>query len=350
MIVSRLRWLIKSSSYKYALNFSQKAIQAIDSKKKEDMFQHMLSLEQFQELQEVYILILFKFKKYDTLEGVIQSLNEAEIFQLMQIGTEATKNELYRLSKYKTQLRQLALHFYVIRLLNVIVAELNYVQEKRYDEEFDAAQIMELERKIAPRFLLIGQALGEYEAVARECILTAFSLDSSTENYKKVLLMARQLYSYLEINDRGYTSKWYSNSYIDSIRAGSLGYNIPSTSNYDETQAPSLILTSLKIFTETMRQDICNVLFGARLEQLSWTETWPNLNRHCRELLDAKKKIEIIDKQTASANEKLKFLNIFDHEYFEARYRQENNQKEAAKKKPTRKKRRKASAGSSHHN
>lgn len=191
-----------------------------------------------------------------------------------------------------------------------LTTDLNCVEDKMYDEDYDAAKIIELQRKIAPRFLFLGRALRNYEGVTRECALTAFSLDSSADNYKHILIIARQLYAYLNIDVEGYAPNWHSNDDIDMMRLGSMGNRIPKTPKYDETQAPSIILDSLYSLSKSVCNDISILLGTAKLKYLSWADTWPELNYNCCELLNFNKKLTIVSNKTASANEKLKFLHI----------------------------------------
>lgn len=190
-----------------------------------------------------------------------------------------------------------------------LTTDINYLQDKQYDADYDAIKIMELEKNIAPRYLFMGQALHIYPEVVRECVLTAFSLAPNQEYYDFLLNMARMLYPNLSIDSNGMTTmpkQEASNECTDMIT---------QTSTHDETQAPSTILDTLVDLSESVRNDIASLLTTIRLKTLSWTEPWPKLNARCRELLNVERKLEIVDKTTAGYNSKLEFLHLNPLDY-----------------------------------
>lgn len=58
MIVHRIRKLIESKSFEYALNFGRKALQAMRSVKNVQILRETISMEQHQFLQEVYYVLI----------------------------------------------------------------------------------------------------------------------------------------------------------------------------------------------------------------------------------------------------------------------------------------------------
>lgn len=197
---------------------------------------------------------------------------------------------------------------------DALTIDVNCLTDKQYDEDYNAAKIVELEKTIAPRFLFMGRALCNYPQITRECILTAYSLAPSKELYDAVVNMARKIYTHWEIADDGSTSGYLENQNDRIETFHVLGDKIPQT-EYNENEVPSSIFDSILVLSETVRIAITTLLHTIRLKTLSWADPWPILNQRCRELLNPKRKLSIADKTTAGYNSRLKYLNLNPADY-----------------------------------
>lgn len=138
MIRLRLRKLIDSKCDKLALNFSQKVIRAIRCSTDDQMLRQTVSFSQYQDLQETFLSLLYKFKKLDELKRELQSMDDNSAYDFLRhsLDSETTQNRMTeenplpldaqipnkksngsRLLKYLSKVNQIALQLYVIRLL-----------------------------------------------------------------------------------------------------------------------------------------------------------------------------------------------------------------------------------------
>lgn len=215
---------------------------------------------------------------------------------------------------------ELLLEVFFVALTN----EINFLEEKKYDEDYDANKIMELERKIAPRFLTLGEYLREYPELTRECVLTAFSMHPNAEYFDYVIIVARQIWPELDLDDDGEPAADAQSRNSDSIRIDALqaapGTSILQTSDYDAKEAPSIVLDALTHLSDDTRSDISCLINVSRIKSLSWALPWLQLKQQCQKLLFSEtEKLNIVDKSTALANSKLQYLDLNYADYRDLR-------------------------------
>lgn len=172
-----------------------------------------------------------------------------------------------------------------------LTEDLNYLETKKYDESFDATKIMELEQQIAPKYLILGAYLRKYPELTRECVLTAFSLNPTEENFDYVVIMARDV---------------WPNAFNDGLESTDIPQETSGDAN--ASTASSGMLDSLQNFSEVIQSDISCLLSVSRFKNLTWTSTWEKLKLYCHQLLA--EKLAIVERSTANANKKLKYINL----------------------------------------
>lgn len=156
-----------------------------------------------------------------------------------------------------------------------------------------ASVILNLEKQISSRYLFLGGLLSNYPGLQRECILTAFSMNPTQENFDKVHSLCDDYQiNYMQNNDLQTTK-----SLIEPV------------SSLENS------LDSLITLSEVIKSDLMCLLNVPRIKNLNWLLSWPNLKRECEELLQTEKKERIVENWTAKANEKLKFINLNYEEY-----------------------------------
>lgn len=139
------------------------------------------------------------------------------------------------------------------------------------------------------------------------------------EYFDYVVMMARQLWPALDLNEDGVPeAKMITNTddliRIDALHA-SIGTNILQTASYDASKAPSMVLDSLGNLSDIVRNDISCLLNVSRIKNLTWASPWPQLLQQCQQLLSEKEKLSIVEKSTALANNKLQYLDLNYEDY-----------------------------------
>lgn len=139
MIALRLHKLIESKIDKHALNFSQKALQAIRLSTGEQILRQNVSVRQHQDLLEAYMSLLIKFQKYVQLKNEVESMDEGALHQFLWYSLETErvetaaedksnneptapglpKRKRYRLLKWQKEANQFAVQLYVMKVLNL---------------------------------------------------------------------------------------------------------------------------------------------------------------------------------------------------------------------------------------
>lgn len=95
--------------------------------------------------------------------------------------------------------------------------DIKYWQDKKNEEPYIATKFMELRRNIAYRYLFMARMLHCHPVIIRECILIAFLFYSSKEHYDLLLIIARQFYPHLRINDNGVTTLTLDNGSSENV-------------------------------------------------------------------------------------------------------------------------------------
>lgn len=183
------------------------------------------------------------------------------------------------------------------------------MEEKKYDDDVDATVILNLEKQISGRYIFLAQALHDYPALERECLLTSFSMNPTKESFQLLCLVGDRQLPAASTTDAGQCES------IDALHAITGADVLLKSKNYDAAKAPNRLLDSLTMLSESVRADLATLLDVPRIKSLTWLIPWPELRKSCSELLQDEKKKEIVEKTTAMANGKLKFINLNYDEY-----------------------------------
>lgn len=152
--------------------------------------------------------------------------------------------------------------------------ELNELASHNDDLNIEATSIMEKERDISKRYMFLSGVVRADPGLERECILTAFSLNPTEENFDLVR----------RLNE-------HRDQHINE-------HNLPKVMAWHRHLSDSTI------------SDLTNFIMGPRFKKLSWDLPWPQLQLECATLVRTEKKRQIVEHGTASANEKLKFVHL----------------------------------------
>lgn len=224
---------------------------------------------QFRELVQTK----FQSRIYDCCEyfyervNIIGSLHQITILsaiKLLQI------NHYMSIIRFKIYFQypndcEVALKVYITE----INKEINELESHNYDYNMEATSIMEKEKEISKRYIFLAGVVKADSSLERECILTAFSMNPTEEFYALVC----------QLN----------------------GHRSQITTNRKE-----MVWNK----RNEMASDLSNFIMGPRIKKLSWELPWSQLQVECEDLVRTEKKRRIIENSTATANEKLKFINL----------------------------------------
>lgn len=205
--------------------------------------------------------------------------------------------------------------------------ELNELELMKADGDKDEHTIMQTELQIAPRYIFLAEVLESHKELARECILTAFSLSPTEELFKRVKSFAIQsnLCSDTSPNDKQMVVcklpdrpeikcpihvVSQPNCPTCDIAAVELEPNRLESCKYDASAAATNLTLESDVITESVKRDLSVVISSPRVKTLSWLLEWKDLESNCLILLSDKAKLEMISKTVATANDRLKFLNL----------------------------------------
>lgn len=189
-----------------------------------------------------------------------------------------------------------------------LTKEINILEHKKYDETVDAMHILSLERHISQRYLFLARFLNGQRELEQECILTAFSMNPTIECYELVCKLAESNQKTAdEMASQADTSQNESIDALHTITSVDLMLN---SKDYDALRAPNRLLDSLTGLSEGVRSDLVCLLTMPRIKNLNWLVPWPDLKKECQALLNIEKKKQIVENTTASANDKLQFIDL----------------------------------------
>lgn len=142
MIIMRLERLVDTKCDKLAVNFCQKALQAIRASGPSEVLQTSVTTGNYQRLLRNWLALLVKLKQFDTMKSILESMSDEDISDFLRfsrdaelsqrtaeitqqslplpLATPATKRSTeHRLLKNLSRVNQIALHLYIIRLLRM---------------------------------------------------------------------------------------------------------------------------------------------------------------------------------------------------------------------------------------
>lgn len=172
---------------------------------------------------------------------------------------------------------------------NTLTSEVNEMKNSKYTESFDASAIIEIEKKISHRFLILADYLNYYTDLKYECILTAFSMNPTIENFNIICVHAKR-------------TKKICYEYIDD---GNKSNKITNDITLMESSPQSQDVAK-KLLSETVQRDLITLVNVSRLKNLTWNSSWSKLESECLELLNTEKKRTIIE----NSSKQLQYLNI----------------------------------------
>lgn len=140
------------------------------------------------------------------------------------------------------------------------------------------------------RYVGLANLLDDYPAVRRECMLTAFSLNPTKENFNVVCAMAQQN--------------------ADAMKSETASAETSESNDYDMLLASNRLLDAIPCLSEAVKMDLLCLLRVARIKDLNWLEPWHKLKGACEELIFTEKKKQIVENSTVAANDKLQYLNL----------------------------------------
>lgn len=220
-----------------------------------------------------------------------------------------------------------------------LTKEINVLEHKKYDETVNASVIMDLEKQTSQRYLYLGQILHDHPDLEKECILTAFSMNPTHECFQLVCKLASTDQSTTQATtvatttttppttvpttstetstveaapataETAATSPAHNES-IDALPTITSADLLLNSKGYDASRAPNRLLDSLTCLSVSVRSDLVCLLTVPRIKNLNWLVPWPKLQKECEELLVTEKKMKIVENTTASANDKLKYINL----------------------------------------
>lgn len=214
-----------------------------------------------------------------------------------------------------------------------LTKEINVLENKKCDKSVDATTIVDLEKQTSQRYLFLADILHNSPKLEQECILTAFSMNPTYECYQFVCELAERNQattsettipcddcqapapSPLSSQSLEPAGPSTPNESIDALHSMTTADALLNSKNYDELRAPNHLLDSLTNLSVGARSDLVCLLTLPRIKNLSWLVQWPKLKRECEELLEEEKKRQIVEKSTATANDKLKFIKLNYEDY-----------------------------------
>ncbi|XP_055312611.1 uncharacterized protein LOC129574543 isoform X2 [Sitodiplosis mosellana] len=249
--------------------------------------------------------------------------NFEELFQKL-IQTAASNSQIYDCCEILFEMYPNDCETALRVFCSELTKEINVLEHKKYDETVDASVILDLEKQTSIRYLYLGQLLHGHPNLEKECILTAFSMNPTYECFQLVCKLAASEQSATEAATMAATTTETTemtemtettaitshNESIDALPTITSSDLLLNSKEYDALRAPNRLLDSLTCLSENVRSDLVCLLTVPRIKNLNWLVPWLDLKKECEELLVTEKKMQIVENTTASANDKLKFINL----------------------------------------
>lgn len=175
-------------------------------------------------------------------------------------------------------------------------------------------RVTQMETSLSHRYTYLAKIYTPFPEVARECILTAFSLNPCDRTYSDVRHCAHQFWAQMKSSQVAYRTRQQSNI---SRHFRSLCSNDDGKENkaYNPKAMPSFIYDHpalQKCITEELANDLMNLINAPRIKTLSWSvSSWSELESRCGLLLDNSEfKRRNIAMNLPQANKKLKYVHM----------------------------------------
>lgn len=211
--------------------------------------------------------------------------------------------------------------------------QLNTLERVQNDPSLDARAVIDMEMLIAPHLKFLADVAGtEAPYLARECLLTAFSLHPTPATLRRIRQAAldtgripqpstcpiHEIY----VQPVGGVAPIQCPTCPALIKPPSTetdaltGIRLITQVNYDHKVVPCMLLHNELHLCSRISGGIVSLLSRPRLKSLSWLLEWDSLYAVCEQLLDARTKYEVATLQVHGANERLQNLDI-DYELYE---------------------------------
>lgn len=228
---------------------------------------------------------------------------DSSVGRVADIAT--TSNVLYDLAEAVWQTASIGVVLNIqIRAINM---DLNRLELWKADVGKDTAQILAAERELAPRYRWLASVLTASVStttatngndtttatttagLAREAILTAFSLHPTVANFELVKAHRTPLSA-------------------DFSALCSITGNVTTCgSHYDPMTTPQLHSNEM---STVLCQDLAVVIAAPRIKSVSWLMEWSDMEQVCQRLIHGTAKIELVRQTVATANDHLEFLSV----------------------------------------
>lgn len=204
-----------------------------------------------------------------------------------------------------------------------LTKDINLLETKKYDDSVDATDILNMEKEVSQRYLFMAEVLSSHPDLERECILTAFSMNPTSEFFELVCTLAERKTQVKHDRDQDQvkdaeleqtTNITYESGpeteFIDALHVITGGTQILESKDYNAEVAPSRLIDELTMLSESVRHDLTCMLSVTRIKNLTWLTPWSKLKEECAQLLENEEKKRIVEKTTAAANAKLQYLKL----------------------------------------
>lgn len=211
--------------------------------------------------------------------------------------------------------------------------QLNTLERVQNDHSLDARAIIDLEKLIAPHLIFLADVAGaEAPYLARECLLTAFSLHPTPATLRRIRQAALDTGRIQQPSTcpthEAYVQPVGGVAPIQCPTCPALikppstetdaltGIRLITQFDYDHKAVPCMLLHNELHLCSRISGGIVSLLSRPRLKSLSWMLEWDSLKAVCENLLDARTKYEVATLQVHGANDRLQNLDI-DYELYE---------------------------------
>lgn len=201
-----------------------------------------------------------------------------------------------------------------------IIDDINEVERLRINNANpdNCMEVLAKENYLGARFLNLANLISFDIDLFRECILTAYTLDPSPDNYQLIVHLARKLYGPQAIDHKfPFYYQQKTSNYVNSMHGvtGEFFLNCPT---YNEDIAPNGIIDSGQLLERT-KVDLSIVIGAMRVKKMTWLMNWSSLDNNLKQLLQPAAKVEQLSKTLTSFNQRLEFVKVDFKKYYHLR-------------------------------
>ncbi|XP_030762318.1 uncharacterized protein LOC115887126 isoform X2 [Sitophilus oryzae] len=205
-------------------------------------------------------------------------------------------------------------HFAIEMYIRALTTDMNELERLKHVNEEDKVKLTT--SRLANTFTSLADLLNDHVKVARECVLTAFSLEPTQDRLKKIEELART--SGFPVLDTG--QEWKCRLHPPALPSDDIAWTCPECGEWmckPELSAPlkmnlalhEALQESVLGISEALCDDLVVCLSNPRYQILSWLLSWSDLYRLCIMYLNDPEK-------TKNFVTELKFVDV-DYSLFE---------------------------------